>query len=88
MRTTVDLDPDLLERLRLEAARRRVSFKELLNAVIRGGLAVTAPRRQAPYTLPSVRMGAVREGIDLDKALRIADEIESHEVIQEVTRLK
>lgn len=32
MRTTIDLDPDLLERLRVEAARRRLPFKELLNA--------------------------------------------------------
>ena len=29
MRTTVDLDTDLFERLRIEAAKRRVSFKQL-----------------------------------------------------------
>ena len=50
MRTTVDLDPGLQDRLKLEATRRRLSFKSLLNSVIRGGLAVTSPRSHVPYT--------------------------------------
>lgn len=88
MRTTVNLDSDLLEKLRVEAARRRVSFKDLLNSVIRSGLAAGGARRATTYTLPSFSMGAVREGIDLDKALRVADELEAEEVRMELERRK
>jgi plasmid stability protein len=88
VRTTVDLDTDLLERLRVEAARRRISFKDLLNSVIRSGLASGGGRRPATYTMPSFSMGAVREGIDLDKALRVADELEATEVRMELDRRK
>ena len=86
MRTTVDLDADLLERLRLEATRRRQSFKDLLNAVIRSGLAATSSRRQVPYSIPALRLGAVREGIDLDRALRLSDALEDAEISDEIRR--
>jgi len=87
MRTTVDVDPDLLEKLRVEAARRRVSFKELLNAAIRNGLKSTG-RGKTPYELPTFRMGAVREGVDLDRALAVADALEDGEVAAELGRRK
>ena len=88
MRTTVDLDPGLQDRLKLEATRRRLSFKSLLNSVIRGGLAVTSPRSHVPYTLPSFPMGATRTDIDLDKALHLADDLEAREVGRELGRQK
>ena len=88
MRTTIDLDLDLLERLRVEAAKRRVPFKTLLNAVIRSGLSTGTGRRIATYDVPTFPMGAVRDDIDLDKALRIADEIEAAEVRHELERRK
>lgn len=88
MRTTVDLDADLLERLRVEAARRRVPFKTLLNAVIRSGLASNAARRVATHDVPTFAVGDVHDGIDLDKALRLADELESTELRYELERRK
>lgn len=88
MRTTVDLDSDLLERLRVESARRRLSFKELLNAAIRTGLAAPETRRPRPYTLPTFRLGAVREGVNLDKGLAVADALEAAEIAGKLTRRK
>jgi hypothetical protein len=88
MRTTVDLDADLLERLRIEATRRRIPFKTLLNSVIRSGLASNAARRVATYDVPTFAMGAVRDGLDLDKALRLADELEATELRYELERRK
>ncbi len=88
MRTTVDLDPDLLERLRLEATRRRVSFKQLLNAAIRSGLATRPTAQAKPYVLRPRHLGVVREGLDLDKALAIADTLESRQIADELERRK
>lgn len=86
MRTTVDLDPDLLERLRVESAKRRVSFKQLLNSAIRGGLAPRPPAAAKPYKVPAHRLGLVREGLDLDKALAIAEALEDAEVAADLER--
>lgn len=88
MRTTVDLDPDLLERLRVEAARRGTSFKQLLNAAIRNGLAAPETRRPKTYAVPTFRLGRVREGVDLDKALAVADGLEASEVTGKLVRRK
>ena len=72
MRTTVDIEPDLLVRLRLMAVRRRVSFKRLLNDAIRSALTTHRSTASTPYTMPSFHMGAVREGVNLDKALALS----------------
>lgn len=88
MRTTVDLDPDLLERLRVESAKRRVSFKQLLNSAIRHGLATRPAAAARAYHTPVHRFGVVREGLDLDKALGIADALEDAEVVAELERRK
>lgn len=88
MRTTVDLDSDLLERLRMEAAKRRVSFKQLLNAAIRMGLSPRPQLAGKRYALPAHRLGVVREGVDLDKALAVADALDTGEVITELERRK
>ena len=88
MRTTVDLDADLLDRLRIEASRRRVSFKQLLNSAIRSGLTARPSGSAKAYVLPARRLGAVREGINLDKALIASDELENREVAVEMERRK
>jgi hypothetical protein len=88
VRTTVDLDPDLLERLRIEAARRRLSFKQLLNSAIRAGLVAREQRRPRPYVLPVFKLGRVREGVDLDKALDVAGRLESSETAGKIERRK
>lgn len=69
MRTTVDIEDDLLRSLRAEAARRRLPFKHLLNRLLRAGLEGRAAR-PAGYRCPTFAMGAPTH--DLDKALGIA----------------
>lgn len=82
MRTTVTLDPDLAAKLRAVARERGVSFKEALNSALRLGLSRGAgPAR--PYRLPTRRMG-LRAGINLDKALRLAAELEDAETIRKL----
>jgi hypothetical protein len=80
MRTTVDIEAPLLKRLRVEAKRRGVSFKDLLQGLIRRGLQV--PANRAPYRVPARAMG--KPAIRLDKALAIAAALEDEEVTREL----
>lgn len=82
MRTTVDLDPKLLEQLRLEAVRRGTSVKALLNSVIRAGLAARIAEPVAAYRVPTVSLGAPRA--NLDHALQLAAMLEDEEHVREL----
>lgn len=83
MRTTVTLDPDVAAKLRATARERGVSFKEALNSALRLGLAGGAAGGNRPYRLATRRLG-LRQGIDLDKALRLAAELEDAETIRKL----
>jgi len=81
MRTTIDLDPDVDARLRALARERRVSLRVVINDVLRVG--VGGAEEVTPYTMPSRRVG-FRPEIDLDKALRLAAELEDEEILRKL----
>ena len=83
MRTTVTLDPDV-ERLLKDAMRERgVSFKEALNQAARDGLVRARQPRTKKFVQKTYAMG-VREGVNLDKALSLAFEMEDAEMIRKM----
>ena len=86
MRTTIDLDPDVDARLRALARERGVSLRTVINDALR---ASTQPGggEAPPYTLPSRRLG-VRPGLDLDKALRLAGQLEDDEIMRKLDMRK
>lgn len=77
MRTTLTLEDDLAQQLKEQAHRTGRTFKEVVNEAIRRGLEAQGemPRPQ-PYRLEPASLGGVRPGIDLDRALRLADALE------------
>lgn len=78
MRTTVTLDPDVDARLRSLARSRGVALRVVINDTLRAGM--TGHRDAGvPYRLPSRSLG-VRPGVDLDKALALAAELEDEEI--------
>jgi hypothetical protein len=85
MRTTVDIDPTLLKRLRDEAHRRGVPFKDLLTSVIRRGL---DERREKvrPFRMPTYAMGEPLGGVDLTKALRVAEALRDADSVERRSR--
>lgn len=83
MRTTVTLDPDVEARLREVARERGVSFKEALNNAIRAGLMASRSARE--YQTPSRSLG-LRAGVNLDKALRLASDLEDAEMVLSLER--
>jgi hypothetical protein len=85
MRTTVTLDEDVVAELRAVARERDVSFTVALNDAVRAGLGEAC--RARPYRVP-VRALDVRPGIDLDKALTLAAELEDAELLRTVEARK
>jgi hypothetical protein len=88
MRTTIDIEAQLLKRLRAEAHRRGVSFKELLSGVIRRGLDERVPVKTTPYHCPTFAMGVPVESFNPDKALALAAALEDQEIARELTLRK
>jgi hypothetical protein len=86
MRTTVTLDDDVAARLRATARERDVSFKVALNDAVRAGLQ-TGEQRARAYRLPTRRLG-VRPGVDLDRALTTAGELEDAEILRKLALRK
>ena len=84
MRTTIDLDDALLQRLRDTAHREGVPFKALLHRVILRGLDDDPPAPPNRYEPRSYNLGPVREGFDLVKARWIADDLEDEEIIRKM----
>lgn len=77
MRTTIDLDPDVDARLRALARRRGVPLRVVINEALRTS---THPAAAAtPYALPTRRLG-IKPGVDVDKALTLAGDLEDQEI--------
>ena len=83
MRTTVTLDPDVAALIQKTMGERGISFKEALNQAVRSGLAEPA---RAPFRTPTFRMGSPT--VSLDKALRLAAELEDEELIRKLESRK
>lgn len=83
MRTTVVLDPDVDARLRALARERGVPLRVVLNDALRAGLSPARTGAAPPYVLPSRRLG-LRPGINVDKALALASELEDEEIVRKL----
>jgi hypothetical protein len=83
MRTTLTLDPDVAARLKDEAHRKGISFKEAVNASLRRGLADGEPVA-SPYRVTPRSMKA-KPGLDLDQARDLADRLEDEEVLRKMS---
>lgn len=78
VRTTLTLDDDVAAKLRDLAHRGKRPFKEVVNEVLRRGLAAQEPRASAPrpFKVDSFRSG-FRPGVDPLKLGQLGDEIEA-----------
>lgn len=72
------LDSDTVQLIRKRMRERGISFKAALNQAVREGL---APRSEkAKFSTPTFDMGASQ--VNLDRALRLAAELEDEELIR------
>jgi hypothetical protein len=84
MRTTINIDDDVLEKLRAEAKRARVPLRAILNPILRLGLERARPQERRPrYRCKTYSMGFPPTP-NLDKALQLAALLEDEETIHEL----
>jgi hypothetical protein len=82
MRTTVTLDPDVEAKLRTVMRERGLSFKAALNEAVRTGLAGDSAVSR-PFQVHAAPLG-ILPGVNLDKALTIAGEMEDEEILRKL----
>jgi cytidylate kinase len=85
MRTTVTLDADVAAKLRRLTREQGISFKEALNASVRRG--IESASETSPYRLKPRKLKA-RQGIDLDRALHLAAQMEDEETLRKLALRK
>ena len=76
MRTTLTIDDALAEALKKKAHETGKPFKQIVNETLLNGLNSSEQREAKPYRQNTMKMGQVSAGINLDKALDLADELE------------
>jgi hypothetical protein len=83
MKTTLNLEDDLSEKLASATQKTGLPLEEVVQRALRLGLEKMIPPTPAtarPYQQRTFDLG-VRPGINLDKALALAAEIEDEEII-------
>ena len=83
MRTTVTLDEDVAVKLKRLARERDISFKEALNSSVRRGIE-RGEAKSRLYRLPPSQRLEARPGVNLDKALQLAGELEDAETMRKL----
>ena len=76
MRTTLTIDDSLASELKKRALETGKPFKQVVNETLRAGLQQRALRKSQVYRLKPASLGAPLAGVNLDKALLLADELE------------
>jgi plasmid stability protein len=84
MRTTLTLDDSLARALKEMAHRSGRSFTEVVNEVLRAGLARRCGPSARPYKLRPASLGGVVPAVDLDNALQRADTLEDVEIARKL----
>jgi len=85
VRTTVTLEPGLASKVKELAHRRGVSFKQMLNELIRRGLAAPMSRNAAPYVIEP-HAGGFRPGVDPAKLNQLVDQLEAEDFVRDASR--
>jgi hypothetical protein len=80
MRTTLTIDDGLAKMLKELSHSSNKPFEQVVNETLRAGLSAAQTRPGTPYRLKPAALGGVLPGIDLDRALALADAIEDQEV--------
>jgi len=85
MRTTLTLDPEVAERLRMEAALGKQPFKQIVNDALRRGLGIQEDQPATPFQV-SPYSSAFHPGVDPGKLNQLVDELEASEFFEKHTR--
>lgn len=81
MRTTLTIDDPVLKELKKIAHESGKSLRQVVNETLQRGLQPPrTPGARQRYRLRAVSLGGPLPGVNLDKALRLADALEDQEL--------
>ncbi len=83
MRTTVDINPDLLKQIRKRADDSGLSFREALNQVIQRGLRAPVKSAVAPFVMPDLGF-RINPSFNVAKATSLAFEMEDDAMLRKM----
>jgi len=86
MRTTVTLDPDVAQKIKDLAHRRKTSFKATLNDVLRRGLSPRLGEKDSEPFVIHTHAGGFRPAIDSGKVNKLVDELEVAEQVRKMSK--
>lgn len=81
MRTTLSLEPDVVQQLREELASGKKSFKEVVNERLRLGFGLKNAKPRRPFRVKA-HSSAYQPGIDPTKFNQLVDELQVDEFIR------
>ena len=84
MRTTLTIDDATARALKDLAHKSNKSFKQVVNEILRAGLDAARVPQRKPYRIKPASLGGVLPGINLDKALALADALEDQEIAAKI----
>lgn len=88
MRTTLTIDDELMNEIREEAHTKGLPVKEVVNRALRAGLReYNRPKSAKPYKCRSFSLGYPPLA-DLDRALDLAERLESEEIARKLALRK
>jgi hypothetical protein len=88
MRTTLTIEDTLVSELKKRALETGKPFKQVVNETLLTGLQQKTVRKSQLHRLKPVSLGAPLAGVDLDKALRLADEMEDASLCAKLAQRK
>ena len=83
MRTTVTIDPDVEVLLQAAVNEQQKTLDEVLNDALRQSLSREVEPARTAYRVQPRSLG-IRAGLNLDKALQLADELDDQEIIRKL----
>lgn len=84
MRTTLTIEESLFRALKDLAHRSGKSFRQVVDETLRAGLTRGSRPRRTRYRLKPASLGGVNPGVDLTKALALADSLEDLEIARKL----
>lgn len=88
MRTTLTIDDNLLKQLKQLSLETGKPFKQVVNETLLAGLSSKADVKRKTYRLSTVDLGTTKPGRDLNKALRLAEELEDEALMEKMDQRK
>jgi hypothetical protein len=86
VRTTLTIDDDLMARLKDEAHRRRVPFRDVVNGALRRALTQVGGRKKP--VRPRTYASRLRAGFDPVGFNQLADELEDEALVNRLRRTR